>query len=135
MRAQKMALIPAVLLAAGAGPASAMPFPAGYEAAYRAFVNALPASARGSGWLTKFDGVSAPPRPLKLAGKPVQYLFACRNHYCDTDNVNIFLAPDRKHFRAVLELNGKRTLLGGAGPLEVACVRKLDESGGAAENC
>ena len=98
-------------------------------------MHALPAAAKSAAWLTKLNGVTSPPKTLTVAGKPTVYLFACKNHYCDTDNVNIFLSPDRKGFRAVLKIGGTQSLLGGAGAAELACVRKLDAAGGALDAC
>jgi hypothetical protein len=136
MRAIKRRWLAAValsLLASGATAAS--PFPSGYDAAYQAFIKALPAHARTAGWLTKLNGVTSQPKTITIAGKPALYLFACKNHSCDTDNVNIFLAPDHKSFRAILRLNGAQKLLGGAAAAEVSCVRRLDAAGGALEAC
>ena len=66
---------------------------------------------------------------MTIGGRPTLYLFGCKNHFCATDNVNIFLAPDRRSFRAVLKIRGSQMLLGGAGPAEVACVPKLEAPG------
>lgn len=63
------------------------------------------------------------------------YLFTCKPHACDRNQTNIFLYSDRKQFRAVIRVDGAQTLLGGAGPQEVACVKKLDGSGGVASAC
>ena len=115
--------------------AAASPFPDGHDAAYQAFVKALPAAAKGAPWLTKLNGVTAPPKALTVAGRPTIYVFACKNHFCDTDNVNIFLSPDRKSFGAVLKIGGTQSLLGGAGAAELARVRKLDAAGGALDAC
>ena len=119
--------------AAGAGPAS--PFPSGYEAAYRAYIAALPPSARALPWLTRLNGVASQPQPLSLGGTNTIYLFACANHQCDTNNANIFLLPDRKQVRAVVKIRGVRIPTGGAGPQELACVAKLDANGGVASAC
>jgi hypothetical protein len=114
---------------------AATPFPEGYGAAYQQFVRALPPKARDLTWLTKLTGVTSPPKTITIGGKPALYLFVCKNHSCDTDNANIFLGPDRRSFSVVLEIGGAQTLLGGAGALELACVRKLDVSGGAIDEC
>ena len=136
MRVTRLFTAAGLLAAAGAAIAArASPFPAGYDAAYRAFVATLSPKERQSTWLTELTGVTAPPSAMKFGGKPVTYLFACKNHSCDTDNVNIFLAADRKSFRAILKIGGKQRLLGGAGPAELACVRKLEASGGVATAC
>lgn len=111
------------------------PFPDGYEVTYQAFVNELPATGKKATWLTKLNGVSSPPKTMSVRGKPMLYLFACKNHYCDTDNVNVFLAPDHKTYRAVLKMGGKQSLLGGAGAAELDCVRALDAVGGALDAC
>jgi hypothetical protein len=115
--------------------AQASPFPAGYESAYRAYLASLPPGTRQFGWLTRFDGVSSPPRRLMMKGKPVMYMFGCKNHECDTNNVNLFLFPDRRTVTAIVKLNGKQSLVGTAGPNEIACVKTLDASGGAATAC
>jgi hypothetical protein len=115
--------------------AQSTPFPKGYEAAYRAYVAALPPAGRKFPWLSRLEGVASLPRPFKLAGTPVVYLFSCKEHNCDTDQTNVFLLPDHKQVRAVIKINGVQTLIGGAGPREVACVKKIDASGGAAEAC
>ncbi|WP_426266948.1 hypothetical protein [Sphingomonas sp. LHG3443-2] len=115
--------------------AAPSPFPAGYEASYQAYLKSLPPGGRSAAWLTRLNGVTAPPAPMPIGGKPTLYLFGCKNHFCDTDNVNIFLAPDRKSFRAVLKMRGSQMLLGGAGPSEVACVRKLEAAGGVLKAC
>ena len=115
--------------------AAASPFPPGYDAAYQAFSTALPAAGKNAAWLTKLNGVTSQPKKMTVQGKPVVHIFACKNHFCDTDNVNIFLAPDRKGFRAVLKIGGAQTLLGGAAAAEVACVRKLDAAGGVLDAC
>ena len=129
----------ALVIAAGAIPltglAAASPFPKGHDQAYQAFVAALPAAVKGAQWLTKLNGVTAPPAAMTIGGKPVTYLFACKNHYCETDNANIFLAPGGKSYKAVLKIGGKQHLLGGAGPAEIACVRKLNAAGGALQAC
>lgn len=65
----------------------------------------------------------------------VQYMFGCKGHSCDTDQANIFLMPDRKKVMAFIKIRGVQKLVGGAGPKEVACVKKLDASGGAAPAC
>ena len=129
-------LLAVALAAFPLGPLSAAtPFPAGYDAAYRAYVASLPPAGRGAVWLTRLEGVASEPRPMKLRGVPMVYLFSCKAHYCDTDQVNIFLAPDRKTFRAVLKMSGVERLLGGAGPAEGICVRRIQDSGGTLENC
>jgi hypothetical protein len=131
-------LAAAAALWIGTGSAIAQsrsPFPPGYEAAYRAYLASLPPGTRQYGWLTKFDGVSSPPRPLQMKGKPVLYMFGCKNHACDTNNVNLFLFPDRKRVSAVVKLDGKQALVGTAGPQEIACVKALDASGGSATAC
>jgi hypothetical protein len=96
---------------------------------------ALPADARKLTWLTRMNEVASPARPLKMGATTVQYLFACKGHNCDTDQVNVFLMPDRKKAMAVARIKGVQKLIGGAGPKEVACVKKLDASGGAAPAC
>lgn len=121
--------------AAPAAAAPASPFPPGYEAAYRAYLAALPANGRTLSWLTRLDGVAGQPQPLTIGGKPVVYLFACANHECDTNNANLFLLPDRRQVKGVVKIRGVRTMIGGAGPAELACVAKLDASGGAARAC
>jgi hypothetical protein len=99
MRATPLFTAAGLLAAAGAAiAAQASPFPAGYDAAYRAFVATLSPQERQSTWLTKLTGVTAPPSAMKLRGKPVTYLFACKNHFCDTDNVNISLQPIERVF-------------------------------------
>ena len=131
-------LIVLTISAAGLPISSAMgatPFPTGYDAAYKSFLRALPAAGKNAGWLTKLNGVTSQPKPMKIGGKPVVYLFACKNHSCDTDNLNLFLAPDHKSFKAVLKIAGAQKLMGGAGAAEVACVRKLDAAGGALDAC
>ncbi len=125
------AAIPAMTLAAG--PAS--PFPKGYEAAYAAYLAGLSPAERKMGWLTKLNEVASPARPLKMGATSVQYMFGCKGHACDTNQANIFLFPDRKKVMAVIKVNGVQKLIGGAGAKEVACVKKLDASGGAAEIC
>ena len=125
----------AMLISAAAGAAPASPFPSGYEAAYRAYLAALPASARALPWLTRLNGVASQPQPLTIGGARTVYLFACANHQCDTNNANIFLLPDRKQVRAVVRIKGVQTLIGGAGPRELACVAKLDANGGVASAC
>lgn len=137
MRFARLLVVSLVLAAASsadaAGPTS--PFPAGYEKAYAAYLAALPATARKFTWLTKLDGVSSNPRPLRIGTTTVSYQFGCKPHYCDTDQANIFLLPDRKTAMAVIKINGMVKLIGGAGQKEVACVAKLDASGGAATAC
>jgi len=118
-----------------ASATAATPFPQGYDAAYQAFVRALPPAGKKAVWLTKLSGVTSEPKAMTIRGKPAVYLFACKNHSCDTDNVNIFLAPDHKSFRAVLRMGGAQTLLGGAGTAEVSCVSKLEATGGALDAC
>jgi len=120
---------------ASAAPHYPSPFPPGYEAAYRAYLASLPPGTGQYGWLTRFNGVSSPARSLMMKGKPVLYMFGCKNHECDTNNVNLFLFPDRKRVSAIVKLNGKQALVGTAGPQEIACVKTLDTSGGAAEAC
>jgi len=132
------AIIPIGLLigySAAAAAAQPSPFPPGYDEAYRSFVAALPEDARAMPWLVRLNGVTSPPRDLVIGSKPVLYLFACKNHECDTNNANIFLAPDHRKVIAVVRINGVRALIGGAGRLEIACVAKLDASGGVATTC
>jgi len=119
--------------AAMAQPAS--PFPPGYEQAYRAYIAALPPAGRSLDWLTRLKGVASQPADLTMGGLKLTYLFACKEHGCDANNVNVFLMPDRRQARAVIRINGVQTLIGGAGPAEVACVKKLDASGGTAATC
>lgn len=126
------------MIGAAIFPFSAMaatPFPAGYEAAYQAYARALKVAGETAPWLTQLNGVSSQPAMIRVGGRPMLYLFACRNHACDANNVNLFLAPDRKSFRAVLRTRGAQTLLGGAGAIELACVRKAEAAGGVMESC
>ncbi|MBT2185985.1 Ivy family c-type lysozyme inhibitor [Sphingobium nicotianae] len=119
--------------ATAAGPAS--PFPKGYEAAYAAYLTALSPADRKLTWLTRLNQVASPARPLKMGATSVQYMFGCKAHACDTDQANVFLLPDRKKVMAVIKVGGVQKLIGGAGPKEVACVKTLDASGGAAPTC
>lgn len=131
-------LILLIIFAAGLPISAAMaaiPFPPGFDAAYKNFLRELPAAGKNAAWLTKLSGVTSQPKSMTVGGKPVVYLFACKNHSCDTDNLNLFLAPDHKSFKAVLMIEGAQTLMGGAGAVEVACVRKLDAAGGALDAC
>lgn len=115
--------------------AATTPFPDGYDAAYRAFIAALPTLGKQTPWLTKLNSVSSLPREMTVAGKPILYLFACKDQSCDTENVNIFLGIDRKTFGAVLTMSGTQTLIGGAGKVEVTCVREIDENSGVLDAC
>ena len=125
----------ALMISPAAAAAPATPFPSGYEAAYRAYIAALPPSARTLPWLTRLNGVASQPQALTMGGSRIVYLFACANHQCDTNNANIFLLPDRKQVRAVVKIRGVRIPTGGAGPQELACVAKLDANGGVASAC
>lgn len=126
----------AALLACPAARAQPAPpaFPPGFEQAYRAYIAGLPPAGRSLSWLTRFDAVASQAAPLTMGGQTLTYLFACKAHACDTDNVNLFLLPDRKQARAVVRINGAQILTGGAGAAEVACVKKLD-AGGVASAC
>lgn len=135
MRPARIVRLASAALVLPLAAAAPTPFPNGYAAAYQAYLKSLPPAGRNAAWLTKLNGVTAPPASMTIGGKPTMYLFGCKNHFCDTDNVNIFLSPDRKSFRAVLKMGGKQVLLGGAGPAEVACVRKLDAAGGVLKAC
>ncbi|MDX3899228.1 MAG: hypothetical protein QHC40_01705 [Sphingobium sp.] len=119
--------------ALASGPSS--PFPPAYDKAYAAYLTALPPDARKLGWLTRLDQVASPARPLKMGTITVLYLFGCKQHACDTDQANVFLLPDKTRVMAVIKLNGVQKLIGGAGPREAACVKKLDASGGVAPSC
>jgi hypothetical protein len=137
MRLGKLAVVGLMGLAAGgvalAAPAS--PFPVGYGAAYKAYLAALPPKGRAMSWLAKLDGVGSAPRPLTMGGQTVVYLFGCKPHDCQSNNVNVFLLPDRKTVRAVVKIRDVQTSIGGAGPAELACVKTLDASGGVAPAC
>lgn len=128
-----LGLLIASTLATAAGPAS--PFPKGYEAAYAAYLAGLPAGGKTMSWLTRLNEVASPARALKMGGFTVQYMFGCKGHACDTNQANLFLFPDKKKVMAVLKINGATKLVGGAGPKEIACVKILDASGGAAPAC
>jgi len=115
--------------------AAAWPFPPGYEAAYKAYLAALPPAAKQFSWLTKMDGVASEPQPLTLAGKPVIRVFACKAHDCADNRTTVFLSADHKQAPAVIKIKGVQTLIGGAGPAEAACVAKFDATGGTATSC
>ncbi|MCE7796357.1 inhibitor of vertebrate lysozyme family protein [Sphingobium sufflavum] len=137
MEFARMIAIATCLSVTGAAQATgpATPFPPGYEKAYAAYIASLPTEARKLVWLVKLNQVSSQPRSLKLGATTVVYLFGCKSHYCDTDQANVFLLPDRKSALAVIKVNGVQRLVGGAGSREAACVVKLDASDGVASAC
>lgn len=132
------AALAAISAGAGADAAGFDPyksFRTQWPTAYQSFVASLPAPARKVGWLARQDDIASPNQMLQVAGKPRIYVFACKSHACDTDQVHIFITPDQKQVASVVRIGGVQRLLGGAGPVELACVRKLDASGGQAASC
>ena len=61
--------------------AAPTPFPAGYEESYQAYLKSLPTAVRSAPWLSRLNGVTAPPTPMTIGGKPTLYLFGCKNHF------------------------------------------------------
>jgi hypothetical protein len=110
-------------------------FPKTHEALYTGFIAGLPPAARHESWLVADDEMGSGEKSLSVHGTPVTYVFVCKDHACDTDYGHFFFYPGGTRFTAVIALAGKRSMIGGAGAAELACVAKLDATGGLAKSC
>ncbi len=110
-------------------------FPKGYMGAYIEYLRMLPLDRKVYPWADLEEAVISPPIALRMNGKDVLHISGCQPHDCTANRTDIFLGSDRATVKAILTVNGRETRIGGAGPLEALCLRKLAEAGWTPMTC
>lgn len=117
------------------GPLEDSNFPRGYMAAYRNYLAMLPLDRTIYTWADLEVANISPPIALRMNGKDVLHISGCQPHDCAANRTDIFLGSDRVTVKAILTVNGRQTRIGGAGPVEAKCLRKLADSGWMPTTC
>jgi hypothetical protein len=107
--------------------------------AYKRWRELLPVQFARVTWLSQFDGVTTPTRPVNVANETMIYGFACEPHDCIDNEVDLLASADGTRVVAIVHLststkkpNGDWAtdtailVLGSPTPTEVSCLAMLD---------